>query len=35
MKEYEEAIRRDPLVAKYYFNRGLCYIKLMGYQPAL
>ena len=29
VKEYEEAIRRNPEVAKYYSNLGQVFIKLM------
>jgi len=35
MKEYEEAIKRDPTNAKYYCNRGMCFIKLMGFPSAI
>ncbi len=28
MKEYNEAIKRDPTKPNYYFNRGSCYMKL-------
>ena len=34
MKEYEEAVRRNPDVAKYYSNIGQVYIKLMEFQRA-
>ena len=34
LKEYEEAVRRNPDVAKYYSNIGQVYIKLMEFQRA-
>lgn len=34
LKEYEEAIRRNPEVAKFYSNIGQVYIKLMEFQRA-
>lgn len=34
MKEYEEAIKRNPEVAKYYGNLGLNFVKLMEFQRA-
>lgn len=34
LKEYEEAIKRNPNSAKYYSNLGTVYIKLMEWQRA-
>lgn len=34
LKEYEEAVRRNPEVAKYYSNIGQVYIKLIDFQRA-
>lgn len=34
MKEYEEAIRRNPDVAKYHSNLGTTYVKLMEFVRA-
>ncbi len=34
LKEYEEAIKRNPNCAKYYSNLGTVYIKLMEWQRA-
>lgn len=35
MKCYEDALKRDPNQAKYYFNRGVCFTKLMEWMHAL
>jgi len=35
LKEYKDAIARNKNEAKYYCNRGLCYIKLMEFIPAI
>jgi len=35
MKEYEECVKRDPKNPKYYFNRGLCYVKLMEFPSGI
>lgn len=34
LKEYEQAIKRNPQSAKYYSNLGTVYIKLMEWQRA-
>lgn len=34
LKEYEESIKRNPDVAKYYSNIGMVYIKLMEWNSA-
>jgi hypothetical protein len=34
LKEYEEAIKRNPSCAKYYSNLGTVYIKLMEWPRA-
>jgi len=34
LKEYEEAIKRNPNVAKYHSNIGIAYIKLMEFVRA-
>jgi stress-induced-phosphoprotein 1 len=35
MTEYNEAIMRNPNEARYYSNRGTCYIKLMSFHLAV
>jgi stress-induced-phosphoprotein 1 len=34
LKEYEEAVKRNPNVAKYHSNLGIAYIKLMEFVRA-
>jgi len=35
MKEYNEAVKRNPTDPKYVCNRGICYIKLLEFPTAL
>ena len=35
MKEYDEAVLRNPGEAKYYCNRAICFMKLMGFNSAV